>query len=171
MSSEQIVQNCGHIGLFCGHIGLLCAHIGLFCGHIELVCGHVGLFCRHIGLFYYWEGVPAATRRVVARRIGATNAGTPSKVAATDVTETGPTPLNQRPPRTSSPVLQRVLQYERRYATPSTVAVCCGVLQCVAVCCSVLQCVAVCCSVLPCVAVHCSVLPCVAVCCSVLQCV
>ena len=34
-----------------------------------------------------------------------------------------------------------------------SVAVCCGVLQCVAVCCSVLQCVAVCCSVLQCVAV------------------
>jgi len=35
----------------------------------------------------------------------------------------------------------------------TSVAVCCGVLQCVAVCCSVLQCVAGCCSVLQGVAV------------------
>ena len=73
---------------------------------------------------------------------------------------------------------------------PTSVAVCCSMLQYVAVCCSVLQCVAVCCIAVRCVtacwsvfvklclqnsaidiAACCRVLQCAAVCCSMLQCV
>jgi len=64
-----------------------------------------------------------------------------------------------------------VLQCVRSLPSPSSLRVCCSVLQCVAVCCSVLTRVALCSCVLQYAAVCCSELQCVAVCCSVLQCV